>query len=118
MKRELIQNVKVMPYTSGAEIDREGYLSAILAANVTAGEKVTIAVTHSDTSGGTFEAVADTGLIVGGKAEIEVAAPADVNFDLDLVGCKRFVKITATLTGSGAAATYAVALGDAVEVPV
>lgn len=31
MKRELLENVKVQPYTSGDAIDREGYLSAVLA---------------------------------------------------------------------------------------
>lgn len=30
MKRELLENVKVQPYTSGSAIDREGYLSAVL----------------------------------------------------------------------------------------
>ena len=30
MKRELLENVKVQPYTSGDAIDREGYLSAVL----------------------------------------------------------------------------------------
>ena len=29
MKRELLENVKVQPYTSGDAIDREGYLSAL-----------------------------------------------------------------------------------------
>ena len=28
MKRELIQNVKVQPYTSGAALDRTGFLSS------------------------------------------------------------------------------------------
>lgn len=118
MKRELIQNIKVMPYSSGDAIDREGFLSAILAAKVSAGEKLSIAVTHCDTDSGSFEAVTDTRLIVGGSNEVSVEAGAEVNYDLDLVGCKRYIKITASLTGSGAAATYAVALGDAAEVPV
>lgn len=30
MKRELLQNVKVTPYTSEDVIDREGFLSAVL----------------------------------------------------------------------------------------
>ena len=30
MKRELIQNVKVTPYTSEEAIDRDGFLSAVL----------------------------------------------------------------------------------------
>lgn len=118
MKRQLIQNVKVMPYTSGDVIDRRGFLSAILAAKVSAGEMVAIKVAHCDTAAGTFEDVKDEFIVVGSKPEAAVAAGDDVNFDLDLVGCKQFIKITATLTGADAAATYAVALGDAVEVPV
>lgn len=118
MKRELVQNIKVTPYTSGEAIDREGFLSAIFAAKVTAGEKVKIAVTHSDTSDGTFEAVPDDFIVIGKSDEAEVTAPATVNFDLDLLGCKQYIKVTATLTGTGAAATYAVALGDPANMPV
>ena len=85
MKRALIQNVKVMPYTLETAIDREGYLSAILAASVTAGTSA------------------------------KVSATALVNFDIDLVGCKRYIKINVT---GPTTATYAVALGDPVEAPV
>lgn len=115
MKRALIQNVKVMPYTLETAIDREGYLSAILAASITEGTSAKIAVTHCDTQDGSFEAVPDDYIVVGGKDEVSVTATAVVNFDIDLVGCKRYIKINVTGPTS---ATYAVALGDAVEVPV
>ncbi|MEA4901861.1 hypothetical protein [Desulfitobacterium sp.] len=123
MKRELMENVKVAPYTSGAAIDRQNFLSAIVAAEVTAAGKLTLTVTHSDTEGGPFTAVADThiapseGKTTDGVVELTVAAGDKVNLDLDLVGCKKYIKVTA----SGAAAsgaTYAYALGDAQYAPV
>lgn len=114
MKRALIQNVKVMPYTPGTDIDREGYLSAILAASVTAGTTAKVSVTHCDTEKGSYEAVPD-GFIVVSKDEASFTATPLVNFDIDLVGCKRYIKINVT---GPATATYAVALGDPVEAPV
>lgn len=134
MKRELIENVKVVPYASGTVIDRDGFLSGIFAASIGSitgtptAAKLKIAVTESDTSGGTYAACADPRVIVDGKDEwevdLEATTPAlDINVDLDLVGCKRFVKITATVTltgGTTPASTnaYAVALGDAQITPV
>ena len=55
--------------------------------------------------------------------EVVAHSQSMVNVDLDLVGCKRFVKITATVTltgGTTPASTnaYAVALGDAQITPV
>ena len=114
MKRALIQNVKVMPYTLETAIDREGYLSAILAASVTEGTTAKVSVTHCDTEGGEYKAVPDEFIVVG-KDEASFTATALVNFDIDLVGCKRYIKINVT---GPTAATYAVALGDPVEAPV
>lgn len=34
MKRELIQNIKVIPYKSGDAIDRERFLSGVLAVSL------------------------------------------------------------------------------------
>lgn len=134
MKRELIENVKVMPYTSAAVIDRDGFLSGIFAASIgtitgsPTAAKLGIAITECDTSGGTYAAVKDTHVIVGGEDEWEIdldaTTPAlDINVDLDLVGCKRFVKITATVTLTGGTTpsstnAYAIALGDAQITPV
>lgn len=50
-----------------------------------------------------------------GKDEASFTATALVNFDIDLVGCKRYIKINVT---GPTTATYAVALGDPVEAPV
>jgi hypothetical protein len=134
MKRELIENVKVVPYASGAVIDRDGFLSGIFAASVGSitgsptAAKLKIAVTESDTSDGNYAACADPRVIVEGTDEweidLEASAPAlNINVDLDLVGCKRFVKVTATVTltgGTTPASTnaYAIALGDAQVTPV
>ena len=120
MKRELIQNVKAIPYTSGDVIDRAGFLSAVVAVSALAAGNVKLAVTHADASDGTFEAVTDERLVVGGPAEVKDLKVGDIaNFDLDLVGCKPFIKITlsgdAAATGSGDAAktaACAVVLGD------
>ena len=69
MKRELIQNVKAIPYTSGEAIDRAGFLSAVCAVKAAAAGNMKVAVTHADTSTGTFEAVPDACLFVGGGDE-------------------------------------------------
>ena len=109
MKRELLKNVKVMPYTLETAIDREGFLSAVLGIAVTAGETVTVAVTHCDEESGSYKAVEDKMLVVDGESTIAVSGVQLVNVDLDLVGCKRYIKINVT---GGATATYAVVLGD------
>ena len=114
MKRALIQSVKVTPYTSEDAINREGYLSAILAASVTAGTTAKVSVTHCDTKAGDYVAVPDDFIVVG-KDSASFTAPALVNFDIDLVGCKRYIKIKVE---GPTTATYAVALGDPVEAPV
>lgn len=65
MRRALYTTVKVLPYTSGAAIDRMGYRSAILAAKVSSvtgsptAAKLTVVVTDCDTFGGTYAAPAD-----------------------------------------------------------
>ena len=123
MKRELIQNVKAIPYTSGEAIDRAGFLSAVCAVKAAAAGNMKVAVTHADTSTGTFEAVPDACLFVGGGDEAKDLKAGDIaNFDIDLVGCKQFVKLTV----SGAAATVAegappgcsLVLGDPAQAPV
>lgn len=117
MKRELLQNTKVQPYTSGTAIDRTGFLSAVIGATIGTAGALTLTVTHCDTATGTFTDVTDE-LIFPDKKTSNGAyttgtlAKGDVvNVDIDLVGLKDFVKITA----SGAAATdtaLAIALGD------
>ena len=108
MKRELIENVVVLPYTSAGVIDRRGFLSGVFAASISGIEgsptaaKLSIAVTECDTSNGTFTDVSDPRVIVDGVDEWDIDLTATtpalaVNVDLDFSGCKRYVKITATV---------------------
>ena len=115
MKRGLLQTVRVLPYTSGAVIDRAGFLSAVLGATASTAGTLSATVTHSDTENGTYEAVPDPYIVLGEPAETELEAGGTVNVDIDLVGCKQFVKIMA---GGTATATLAVALGDKATMPV
>ena len=126
MKRNLIQNVKAIPYTSGEVIDRTGFLSAVVAVSALAAGNVKLAVTHADASDGTFEAVTDERLVMGGTDEAKDLKTGDIaNFDLDLLGCKNFIKVTlsgdAAASGSGDSAktaACAVVLGDHHTQPV
>lgn len=122
MKRELIQNTKVQPYTSGDAVERTGFLSGIIGAVIGTAGALTVTVSHSD-DGTTFEAVTDALVFPekqteGGVFTIDALAAKDiVNIDVDLVGLKNFVKFEA----SGAAATgttLAIALGDKNVQPV
>ncbi len=122
MKRELLQNTKVQPYTSGDAIERTGFLSGVIGAVIGTEGTLTLTIAHSD-DGTTFEDVTDKRLFIekqteGGVFTTEaLAKDAVVNFDLDLIGLKNFIKITA----SGDAATgtmLAIALGDHFNQPV
>ena len=135
MKRNLFQNVLVVPYKSGDAIDREGYLSAVVGAVVAPGAEVKVTVEHSDdgetfvpvtdervfpekqTEGGvlTFTAptVAAAATEIGRETEGSAAAGISVNIDVDLVGLKNLVKFTVTGTDS-----LAVAVGDHRTQPV
>lgn len=137
MKRELLENVKVQPYTSGDAIDREGYLSAVLGVSLGAatgtptGITVKVTFTECDTEGGSYAPVADK-LVVPGKTtddtgtvtiEADPAGSELHNIDIDLVGCKQFVKATVAVectggTSPSCTATCAVALGDKLVQPV
>lgn len=137
MKRELLGNVKVQPYTSGDAIDREGYLSAVLGVSLGAatgtptGITVKVTFTECDTEGGSYTPVADK-LVVPGKTTDDTGAvtiEADPtgselhNIDIDLVGCKQFIKATVAVECTGGSppsctATCAIALGDKNVQPV
>lgn len=137
MKRELLENVKVQPYTSGGAIDREGYLSAVLGVSLGAatgaptGITVKVTFTECDTEGGSYTPVADK-LVVPGKTTDDTGAvtieadPAGGelhNIDIDLVGCKQFIKATVAVECTGGSspsctATCAIALGDKNVQPV
>lgn len=122
MKRELLQNVKVLPYTSGEAIDRSGFLSGVIGAKIGTAGALTLTVTHSDDNSD-FVPVTDVQVFPekqteGGTFTTEEMEVGDVvNIDIDLLGLKDFVKITA----SGAAATgtaLSIALGDKHTQPV
>lgn len=121
MKRALFDTVTVLPFASGSVFDRAGYESAVLAVTVDAGGKATVKVEHCDTAEGTFTPVPDARLFIDnpvdkdGSAVIanEAAAEAVANLDIDLIGCKQFVKVTVTDGAAGA-----LALGDAADHPV
>ena len=137
MKRELLENVKVQPYTSGDAIDREGYLSAVLGVSLGAatgtptGITVKVTFTECDTESGSYTPVADK-LVVPGKTTDDTGAvtieadPAGSELhtiDIDLVGCKQFIKATVAVVCTGGTspsctATCAIALGDKNVQPV
>ncbi len=121
MKRALFDTVAVLPFASGSITERMGYESAVLALTVAAGKTAVVKVEHSDTAEGTFEPVPDSRLFIDipvdkdGNALVKNDAEAEAvaNLNIDLIGCKEFVKITAT---DGTIA--ALALGDATDHPV
>lgn len=136
MKRELFDNVMVIPNASGAVIDREGFLSAVFAADVGSftgdptSASLSIKVEHCDTDSGSFEAVPDTKLdpehtaVNGVLPAIAVNDGEIVQVNLDLLGCKRYIKVTSTISLEGgtspaaSSAAYALVLGDPTEAPV
>lgn len=121
MKRALFETVAVLPFVSGSVVQRPGYESAVLALTVAQNATATVKVEHCDTQDGTFEAVGDSRLFVdnpvneSGEAIVKNEGPAAAvaNLDIDLVGCKEFIKITVTGGTAGA-----LALGDAIDYPV
>lgn len=136
MKRELFDNVLVIPGASGTAIDREGFLSAIFSADVgtftgdPTGASLSIKVEHCDEESGSYVTVPDTKLdpehtaADGMLPTVAVADGDSVQFNIDLLGCKRYIKITPTITFEGGtspeagSAAYALALGDPMEAPV
>ncbi len=128
MKRTLLENNKVI--ISPDIVDRHKFLSAILAikaAGVTEGATVSIGFKHCDTEDGEFEAVTDTEVCPGFKIDpgtgmlsgVAVTDSEDINIDIDLIGCRRFVKIMVSADGADSASVQtAIVLGDSSEAPV
>ena len=128
MKRELFQNIRALPYSSGDAIDREGYLSAVVGATVGSTGKLTVTIEHSD-DGENFVPVTDPLVFpeqktedgkfvfeqpVGAEdAEGPVEAEGVVNIDVDLVGLMSFIKFTVE-----GATSLVVVLGDSTVQPV
>ena len=152
MKKKLIDSCRVRPYTSGAAIDRQNFGSAVLglgdigpeagmpvmegkcvlfkATGSPTAAALKLVLTESDASSGTFAAVSDKQALIGGLLDADGAVTMDIpvaggeaQIGIDLTGCKRFVKITGTVSFTGgttpaATATYALALGDPAQEPV
>lgn len=138
MKREILQNIKVYPYTSEDVIEREDFISGILGVKVgtptgsPTGLAIKLTITESDAANGTFTAASDKNVILDKTpldengsivVDTDVVGGELVNFDLDLIGCKNFikVKVEAVCTGGTSAActvTSALALGDSKNQPV
>lgn len=119
MRRSILQNIKVKPYSAGDAIDRDRYLSAVLAIHcttVTGNATAEIAVEHCDTETGTFETLDDPRAVLDNKI-VKLAANELYNADIDLAGCRRYVKLKVTIAGT-ATCVYALALGDAAQYPV
>lgn len=122
MKRELIQNTKLIPIDPSAEteaIDRTGFLSAVIAVVAKGSGELKLTVKHSDTAEGDFTEVVDNYLFVDGTGAVKDAAADDlVNFDADLAGCKPFIKISFTGNGLGSGGLGAIVLGDPGAAPI
>ena len=120
MKRNLIQNALVIPLDleKNDAIDRAGFLSAVVGVKPNGSGELTLKVTHADTKEGEFVDVPDTKLFVNG-GKVDTVADGDlVQFDLDLVGCKKFIKVALDGDGKGESPTAAIVLGDATTAPV
>ena len=127
MRRALFDTVSVV-IGSGKVVDREGFLSAVYAASIGSitgsptAAKLTVKVEHCDTKDGTFEVVPDSKLDPDTTTSDGILKEISVN--LDLVGCKRYIKITPTISFTGgtspaaSGAAYALVLGDLAQAPV
>ena len=121
MKRELFENAKVIPYTSGDAIERSGFLSLVLGCKVGTTGDLIVTITDSK-DGEAYETVKDEMVFVskaskdGAITESGVEKDDVVNFDIDLVGLKQYIKITVSGTAS-ANTTLAVTLGDSAVQP-
>lgn len=122
MKRNLFENIKVQPYTSGLSVKKACFLSAVIGIMIGTTGDLTFTVTHSDDDL-TFEPVTDECVFpetktTGGVYTLKDLTKDDiVNLDIDLLGLKDYVKIAVSGTAAGNT-TLALALGDASEMPV
>jgi hypothetical protein len=121
MKRETLQNVKVLPLVSGETVvDTLGFDSAVIGVTAAAAT-VTVTIEHGDTADGTFLPLDDTMLFgeettvnkaTGAVSAVVTATVGEVvNVCADLAGAKQFIKVTC----NGA---NAIVLGDARYQPV
>lgn len=93
MKRTLYDSITVIQGASGKVVDRNGCLSAVFVADVSAvsGSPTTsaigIVVTHCDTESGTYEEVPDDCLFVGCEAKQAIEAGMQTCWQIDLIAC-------------------------------
>ena len=119
MKRTLFEQIKVLPYEAGYSIERNGCLSAVLGiecSEATGTPTMTVALSHCDTEDGVFDGVPDTRALLF-QQPVALAEGGVYNLNIDMLGCKRFVKITPTIIGT-ATCVYALAVGDGDHHPV
>jgi len=129
MKRELFKNIAVTVSPEGKAIDRQGFFSAVLAVSVgeITGEPdkclLSVKLEHGDSADGTFTEVTDAMLDPerasedGKIPDREVESGSSGEIQMDLLGCKQYIKMTPSISFEGgtsptAAATYALVLGD------
>lgn len=116
MKRELLNNVKVQPVNQNTIIDREGFLSAVIGAEIGAEGSLTVTVTHSDNKSD-FSEVKDALVFPekytqGGTISVDRLKTGEIlNVDVDLNGLKRYIKIVTSGTANSST-TVAIALGN------
>lgn len=119
MKRELFENVRVIPGGTGAAVDRAGFLSAVLGISAKAADTLKIKVEHADTVDGTFAAPNDPFVgVTGALKDVDINAGETVNICLDLIGCKEYVKISVEGSATGQEINSALILGDPATAPV
>ena len=119
MKRELFENVKVIPGGTGAVIDRAGFLSAILGVSAKKADTLKIKVEHADQATGTFVVLNDPFAgVTGALKNITVNDDETVNICIDLIGCKQYVKISVEDSAAEQTINSALILGDPATAPV
>lgn len=120
MKRELLQNVKILPYTSGDALDTTGFNSVVIGAIAGSAGTLTITITQSDSKDGVYDDIKNIQIFVdrtshkdnAGVIDIEnVESGNEININVDIIGLKNYIKITATGAASSGT-SLAVALGD------
>ena len=138
MKRSLFESIRAIPYTLGSAIDRLSALSGVLGINVITADANAVAnvtITHSDTADSSFEPVLDERIFLSETRPVKnndgavtgyiVSAPVEagqlLNMEIDLVGCKQYIKVNVEYTAGDSAATasagYVITLGDFNQTP-
>ena len=132
MKRELFKTILVTVSPEGKAIDRQGFFFVVLAVSVgeITGEPekclLSIELEHGDSADGPFTDVKDTMLDPerasekGGIPDREVENGSRGEIQIDLLGCKPYIKVTPSISFEGgtnpaATAAYALVLGDPVS---